>query len=62
MEKQKYKTAAAIRSIIEDRLASERLDLGENQAEQDRIEARIFMIQEMLTTIDANGKEGGKDV
>ena len=59
--KPKYKTAAAIRRVMEDRLESERIDLGENQAEQERIEARIFMIQELLATVDANGKEEDGD-
>ena len=44
METKKYKTAAAMRRTMEERLAAERLDLAANDAEQKLIEARIFMI------------------
>ena len=61
MEAKKYRTAAAMRRVMEERLASERLDLEANDAEQKLIEARIFMISDLLETIDANGEEEGED-
>ena len=51
------KTAASIRRVMEDRLESERIDLGVNKAEQLLIEARIFMISDLLKTVDANSEE-----
>ena len=57
MEAKKYRTAAAMRRAMEDRLAAERLDLAANDAEQKLIEARIFMILDLLKTVDATGEE-----
>ena len=61
MEAKKYKTAAAMRRAMEDRLAAERLDLAANDAEQKLIEARIFMILDLLKTVDATGEEEEED-
>ena len=61
MEAKKYRTVAAMRRAMEDRLAAERLDLAANDAEQKLIEARIFMILDLLKTVDATGEEEEHD-
>ena len=62
MEAKKYKTAAAMRRVMEDRLADERLTLADHQAAILRIDDRIGMILELLKTVDANGEEGDENV
>ena len=59
--KPKYKTAAEIRRVIEDRLADERLDLADHQTAILLIDTRIGMILDLLKTVDANGPEEGHD-
>ena len=61
METKKYKTAAAIRSIMEDRLASEKRDLAAHQDRAGYIQARINVIIDLLAAADANGKEEGEN-
>ena len=56
-ETKKYKTAAALRRIMEDRLAAEKLKIIKYQAHLDLIAARIEVITELLETADANGNE-----
>ena len=58
--KKERKTAASIRRVMEDRLASEKLDLAAHKADLVLIEARIEVIVELLDTADANGKEEGE--
>ena len=62
MKINKYKTAAAIRSSISRRLDAEIFELKKRQADILVIEARIALIEEILDTADANGKEEGPDV
>ena len=55
--KPKYKTAAALRRGIEDRLADERLKLADHQAAILLTDTRIGMILDLLKAVDANGTE-----
>ena len=59
--KPKYKTAAALRRVIEDRLAAERLDLAAHENRIGFIKARIGIILDLLDDADATGKEEGED-
>ena len=57
MENKKYKTAAALRRILEDRLAAEKLNLAAEHGHLLLIEARIELVMELLATADASGNE-----
>ena len=56
-ETKKYKTAAALRRILEDRLAAERIKIVKYQAHVALIEARIELVTELLASADASGNE-----
>ena len=59
--KPKYKTAAAIRRVIEDRLAVESDALAAFEAGIRVTKARMDLILDLLKDADANGKEEGED-
>ena len=61
MDKTKYKTAASIRRVMEDRLAEKKELLALRQADVRFLEAGIEVILELLDTSDATGKEEGND-
>ena len=62
MENKKYKTAAALRRLIEERLAAEKLDLVACRADVNLIEARIDVLSELLDSAEpVSGKEAGEN-
>ena len=56
-ETKKYKTAAALRRVMEERLAAEKLNLAALEADRRIINARIVVIMDLLETPAANGNE-----
>ena len=60
-QKKERKTAASIRRVLTDRLAEEELQLFILQSNVVKSETRIELIQGLIETADANGKEEGND-
>ena len=62
METKKYRTAAALRGVMEDRLAEEKINLAaSSEPSSGSSKRRIAMIHDLLNTADANGEDEGRE-